>query len=102
MDQFITKQLLTSVGITVKPEYEEALLDNLNATLQERVGLEITDSLDEAQLETLVSLQENGDSQAVQDWLTANVPELGDIVKDEIDILLGEIAENADGLNETA
>lgn len=102
MTPFITKALLDSAGISVKPEDEATLLDHLNTTLQERVGLEITDSLDDEQLEALATLQENGGAEAVQQWLTDNVPELGDIVKDEIDILLGEIAENADGINATA
>lgn len=102
MDQFITKELLASVGIAVKPEEEATLLEHLNETLQERVGLEITDSLDDDQLETLVSLQEKDDPVAVQQWLTDNVPELQEIVKDEIDILLGELAENADGINANA
>ena len=99
MTQFITKELLDSVGVNVTPEEETALLEHLNTTLQERVGLEITDSLDDQQLEALASLQEAGDEQAIQQWLTDNVPELADIVKDEIDILLGEIAENTDGIN---
>lgn len=102
MDTFITKQMLTTSGITVAPEEEEALLDHLNETLEERVGLEITDSLNDQQLEALAALQEQDDPTAIQQWLADNVPELQDIIKDEIDILLGEIAENADGINNAA
>lgn len=102
MDQFITKATLAAVGISIKPEDEATLLEHLNTTLQERVGLEITDSLDDSQLEALAALQESGDEAAIQQWLVANVPELNDIIKDEIDILLGELAENTDGINETA
>lgn len=102
MTPIITKDILATVGIQVNPAEEEALLDHLNATLQERVGTEITSSLNDEQLDALAGLQETDDGQAVQQWLVANVPELNDIVKDEIDILLGEIAENTDGLNTTA
>lgn len=102
MDQYITKELLATVGVTVAPDEEEALLEHLNETLQERVGLEITDSLDDEQLEALATLQEQDDPAAIQQWLTENVPELQEIVKDEIDILLGEVAENADDINANA
>lgn len=102
MDQFITQATLAAVGISIKPEDEATLLEHLNTTLQERVGLEITDSLDNTQLEALAALQESGDGAAIQQWLKANVPELNDIIKDEIDILLGELAENTDGINATA
>ncbi|MNR13625.1 hypothetical protein D3C85_1300380 [compost metagenome] len=99
MQPFITKALLSSVGISLDASEEEKLLAHLNETLEERVGVEITDSLDDAQLEELVTLQENGDDEATQAWMTTNVPELNEIVKDEIDILLSEIAENTEGLN---
>jgi hypothetical protein len=102
MDLYITKEMLTNAGITVAPNEEDALLDHLNETLEERVGLEITDSLDDQQLEALAALQEQDDPTAIQRWLTENVPELQDIVKDEIDILLGELAENADDINANA
>ena len=102
MDQHITKDTLESVGIAVKPEDEAALLEHLNTTLQERVGLEIIDSLNDEQLAALADIQENGDPQTVQQWLIDNVPELDEIKKDEIDILLGELAENTDGINAAA
>lgn len=102
MDQLITKEHLDAVGITVAPDEEAALLDHLNETLEERVGLEVADSLNDDQLEALATLQEQDDPQAVRQWLTDNVPELQEMVNDERDILLGEIAENAAGINETA
>lgn len=102
MDQFITAATLKQVGISLQADEEAALLEHLNTTLQERVGLEITDSLTDEQLATLADLQEGGDPQTIQQWLVDNVPELNDIVKDEIDILLGEIAENTDGINGAA
>lgn len=37
-------------------------------------------------------------AQAVQDWLVANVSDLQEIAQDEYDILMGEIAANADNI----
>lgn len=99
MQPFITKKLLLSVGINLDANEEEKLLVHLNETLEERVGIEITDSLDDNQLEELAKLQESGDDEATQAWMTTNVPDLHEIIKDEIDILLGEIADNTDNLN---
>ena len=99
MQPFITKKLLLSVGINHDANEEEKLLVHLNETLEERVGIEITDSLDDNQLEELAKLQESGDDEATQAWMTTNVPDLHEIIKDEIDILLGEIADNTDNLN---
>lgn len=98
-NQFITKELLEEYDIDTDGQDVDALLTHLNETLEERVGAEITDSLDEDMLAELLELQENGKDEEAGDWLEKNVPELKEIVQDEIDILLGELAENADSLN---
>ncbi len=95
MDTIITKDLLIAAGVNFKPEDEQTLIDHLNETLEERVGAEVVESLDDEQLEQLAALQESDDQDAIQAWMAENVPELEDIVKDEIDILLGEVAKDA-------
>jgi hypothetical protein len=40
-------------------------------------------------------MQESSDDQIV-DWVRANVPDFADIVSDEVDILLGELAEDSE------
>lgn len=95
----ITKDHLEAVGITPTSEQEtEALLAHLNTTLEERIGAEITTGLDDVKLAELVAVQSEVDDAKLADWMRANVPELQEIVEDEIDILLGEIADNADSL----
>lgn len=99
MQHSITKDHLEAVGITLASEQEtEALLAHLNTTLQERIGAEITSGLDDAKLTELVAVQSEGDDAKLADWMRTNIPELKEIVEDEIDILLGEIAENANSL----
>ncbi|MDB5165346.1 MAG: hypothetical protein JWM00_236 [Candidatus Saccharibacteria bacterium] len=102
MDQpLITKELLDEYGIELGDQDVAALLAHLNTTLEERVGMEITESLSEDQLKALLTVQESGNDEAVGAWLEQNVPELQEITQDEIDILLGELAENAEGVNNT-
>jgi hypothetical protein len=102
MQEFITKESLLSLGINLDGQDVDSLLDHLNDTLQERVGTELTEALNDEQLKTLVELQDKATDEEVGNWLEANVPEFEQIVKDEIDILLGELAENSDGINKVA
>ena len=99
MQPIITQALLEEAGISLDGKDVAALLDHLNTTLEERIGAEITESLDDAQLEALVTVQEKGTDEEVGAWIEQNVPELQEITQDEIDILLGELAENADDIN---
>lgn len=101
-NQFITESTLDNLGVDLGKQDKQSLLTHLNETLQERVGAEITESLDDDQLATLLDLQENGSDEEVGNWLERNVPDFQQMVQDEIDILLGELAENSDGINRSA
>ncbi len=92
MTQYITQQDLDAASIIVAEDEVEAYLAQANQTLAERIGAEITDSLTDEEIDEMVGVQEAGDAAALQAWLIANVPELGEIVQDEVDILLGELA----------
>ncbi len=96
---YINEDVLKSFGITVSDADKESLIDHLNDTLQERVGTEIASMLDDTKLEALVELQETGTNEQVGAWLSENVPELKEIVEDEIAILMGELADSRDDIN---
>lgn len=96
----ITRELLDQFGISLEGRDEASFLQHLNDTLEERIGAEITESLDDEQLKTLLEMQEKGSDEEVGAWIEQNVPELQQITQDEIDILLGEVAENSDEINE--
>ena len=97
----ITEEILTSVGINLEGQDVNSLLNHLNDTLDERVGKEVTNSLDDEKLAELLKLQETATDDEVGAWLTANIPELQQITQDEVDILLGELAENIGTINAT-
>lgn len=96
---YVTPELLDTLNIHLEPAEQEQLLTHLNQTLQQRVGAEITDQLDDDQLQELLALQQADDQAAIQSFLLHNVPELAQIVQDEAAILLGELAENSDSLS---
>ncbi len=98
----ITEELLEEAGVDLHSQDTASLLDHLNATLEERVGAEITNSLTDEQLEELAKLQENGSNEELTSWVEQHVPELQQIAQDEIDILLSELSDNADNINKAA
>lgn len=100
-ENYITEETLEAFGVKLPNQDTETLLDHLNETLQERVGTEITTSLGDEKLKQLLNLQETAGDEQVGEWLSQNVPELSEIVEDEISILMGEIVENTDAINKS-
>lgn len=92
MNDYIKKEDLDTVGITLADDQVVEFLAHANETLEERIGVEITASLDEEQVDQMIEVQQSGDDAALQAWLIQNVPDLNEIVQDETDILLGELA----------
>jgi hypothetical protein len=93
----LTRDFLTDLGIQLDDANYQALSEHFETTLHERVIAEIVEELTPEQAEELANLQQ-GDEATVQQWLTENVQDLADIVADEVDILLGEIAENSEAI----
>ena len=91
----ITLEDLQSIGINPPAEQIETTLSDLNDTLNERIGVEITESLTDEQLDEMMTVKQSGDKDALASWMSANIPEIKDIVSDERDILLGELADRA-------
>lgn len=100
MQDYITKDSLLTLGITLNDDDADSLIMHLNETVEERIGAEITQALDDTQLEELVKLQAIAGDDEVGQWIATHVPNYEQIVQDNIDIAIGELAENADGVNE--
>lgn len=98
--QLITSQNLIDLGIS--EDKHEALLAHLNEQLEERIGIAITDLLDDEQVTTLLDLQENASDAEVDAWLSQHIPNMEEVVQDEVAILLGELAENSDAVGQAA
>ncbi len=64
----------------------------MNEVLEERIGEAVVDSLDDTQLEHLANLQETATDEEVQSWINDTVPNLTDMIQEEVDIILGEAA----------
>jgi predicted house-cleaning noncanonical NTP pyrophosphatase (MazG superfamily) len=92
----ITPALIAQAGVDIDEADVPALIESLNEQLEERVGEEIANALDDAKLEELVKLQETASDDEIGDWIVANVKDLEAIIQDEFDILMGEVSEQAE------
>ena len=97
MKPIITKQFLSDIGVTLNEADYQSLEAHFETTLHDRVIEEVVAELTPEQAEELVRLR-SGDDDTLYTWLQQEVPQMADIVTDEVDILLGEIAEQADDL----
>jgi len=94
----IDKDLLTSLGISL-PENEAAdFLQYLYTTLEERVGNAITQLLNDDEFDDLMDLELKADDATIEAWVRQHVPDYANLVQDEFDILMGELAEHANSL----
>lgn len=93
-EPLLNKEFLHNIGIDLDEVSYQALSGHYEETLFHRVTQEIVEELSEEQLTQLHTLA--GKDTELGAWLKLNVPQLREIVEDEIAILLGEIAEHGD------
>lgn len=93
----LSRTILENLGIELSDEDFASLAEHFETTLDERVFNEVVLELTPEQAEQLAAMQQSSDED-VLGWLQANVPALSEIVADEVDILLGELAENSEAL----
>lgn len=96
----LTKTVLKNLGINLSEDDFASLSQHFESALDERVINEIVLELDPEQAQELAGMQQSND-ETILAWLQTNVPDFADIVSDEVDILLGELADSSAALNET-
>ena len=98
--QLLNKEILKDLGIELDERDYELLADHFDTTLKDRVIGEIVEEITPEQARELATLQNASDEQLMS-WLQTNVKDFNIIVSDEVDILLGEIAENSEAFNDS-
>lgn len=95
----ITKQQLNSVGIDLPDDQMQALIEHVEETVNERIGEEIVDSLDDTQLKELVALQDsNAPAEQIDAWIREHVADYDEIIEDNVTIVLGDLVANSDAI----
>lgn len=96
---FITKEQLASIGVNLPDEQIAALIQHIEDSASNLIVEEVLESLTVEQLKELESLQESGASdEQINNWFRSTIPEYDNIIEDNVTIILGELAENADKL----
>ena len=95
MTELLSKDLLESLGIVLDDATYQLLSGHYEQVLNKRVMQEVINFLEDSKVTELGNVMQYSD-ETVQGWLVANVPELEQIIEDEIAILLSEIAEHTD------
>ncbi len=93
----LTRTILEDLGLALSDEDFASLAEHFETTLDERVINEIVMELEPEQAQQLALMQQSSDEEILQ-WLTTNVPDFADIVSDEVDILLGELADTSESM----
>lgn len=93
MQDYITQDDLTSLGVDPATTDIDKLVGELNDKVEEKIGDEIVESLTEPDVQTLVDMQETASDEELGKWIAEHVPDYQEIVQDNIDIVLGEFAE---------
>lgn len=96
MQTNITQSDLTDLGIDIADQDTTDLLNDLNEELDVRIGKEITEALDDNQLDEMLTIQQTGTPEQLANWIAQAISpeELAEITQDERDILLGELAKS--------
>ena len=87
LTRYVEVQQLRDLGITAEDE-----------RIEKAIGEEVVDALEDDELKEMVAVQDAGDDDALAEWIQAHVEEYEQIVQDNIDIVLGDVAESSEKL----
>jgi len=92
----INDALLNEIGLGSLPQEERrGLLSHIYETLELRVGMRLADQMTNQQLDEFEKYFEAKDDKGAFTWLESNFPNYKDIVQQEFDKLMGEVAQSA-------
>ena len=92
----VTIDILRQLGYDYDDDALHEIADAANEELEARVADEITALMTTEQLEQLSELSQAdpNDETSINDFILQCVPDKDQVVQDELDILIGELAEN--------
>jgi len=97
----IDQTTLSDLGIELGDATPE-LLAHMDEQLNLRVAAALLELLDDEQATEYIKLSEAGDNTATLAWVQTNIPDYKDVIQDEVDILLGELAQSSSASSEEA
>lgn len=99
MNSYIIQQSdLTDMGLNLGEAEITSLLMEVNEELNGRVGVALMDELADEQLQEYRDFEEGATPEQKLKWFSERVKDVPQIVQDEVDIVLGELAERFDSI----
>lgn len=92
-----SKEFLNELGVEMDDQTFQAFSEHFDDELHSYVLGRIVHQLSDQQVAELGNM-EGVSHDVLWQWLQANVPNLGDIVKTEVDAMLAEVVRNSDHL----
>jgi hypothetical protein len=99
MQDYITKDMLVTLGINLKNDDADSLIAHFNEVAEELIGDEIMNMLSDDEIGELMDLQKSADDEEIGDWIAAHVPAYDQIVNDNIDIAVADLVAAAEGIS---
>lgn len=96
MQQYVTREMLADLGLS---EITDEQLAELNTKIEEEIGVEIAESLEDDQLKELMEMENSASEEDLGKWIAEHVPDYKEIVQDNIDIAIGDFVEKNAGNN---
>ena len=88
----IDDAMIAAHGIKIADEDKPAFLEQLQAQVEEQVGLTIIAKLKDEDAQHLLELTRSASEADVTAWMEANVPDYQQVVEKEVDTVLTDIA----------
>lgn len=91
----IDDKFLTDVGLgDLSSEDSQQAIDNIRESLEAKVGIKITQSLNDTQVDDFNNLLSGDDPKSASDWIENNIPNYREIVMKELDSIIEQIKLN--------
>lgn len=98
----LTHDWLIELGIVgLDDATAQSLLAHIRDTLEERVGERLAANLTDAQLEEFENINDSGDMDAAQAWLSTNCPDYQQVVQHEITSIGEELRSSSQQISES-
>ena len=91
----IDDQFLADLGLTdLSDEEKTEVAEKIRTALESKVGIKLTHSLSENQLDEFNNIVSGDDPKAALDWMETNMPNYREVVMIELDAIIDQIKHN--------
>ena len=95
MQNHITTDDIRDLGVTLNDDALEKLVSELNEKVDNMIGNEIITSLTPEDVDALADMQDKASEDEIGQWISEHVPDYGEIIEDNRNIVLGDFVDES-------